>query len=353
MATTIGGALQRAHYGAAQTARIAWYTAHYVLGRRVLRAGSENAGPRTRLTAAERRRLAETFRGVFRDEWASIERGEYKLPAELRRPPSIGAALAASRDYMRDAREVAQRKARHGHSEVLDDQARAAYPRYYLQNFHYQSGGWLSAESAARYDMQVETLFTGAADVMRRCALPAIGRAIAGRDPSTLRLLDLGCGAGSFLHAVKDNWPALRVAALDLSPAYLGKARTRLGAMSGVEFRQAAAEATGYPDAAFDIVTSVYLFHELPPATRVAVAAEISRLLRPSGVYVHADTLQYGDEPLLDRLLAAFPKAVHEPYYDSYCRELLNALFGGQGLSRAEGDALAFLTKISVYGKPA
>ena len=39
---------------------------------------------------------------------------------------------------------------------------------YYLQNFHYQTDGYLSDLSANLYDLQVEILFNGAADAMRR-----------------------------------------------------------------------------------------------------------------------------------------------------------------------------------------
>jgi hypothetical protein len=42
------------------------------------------------------------------------------------------------------------------------------YPSYYLQNFHHQSNGYLSDLSANLYDLQVEILFGGAADAMRR-----------------------------------------------------------------------------------------------------------------------------------------------------------------------------------------
>jgi len=42
------------------------------------------------------------------------------------------------------------------------------YPSYYLQNFHYQTDGYLSELSANLYDLQVELLFNGAADAMRR-----------------------------------------------------------------------------------------------------------------------------------------------------------------------------------------
>ena len=49
----------------------------------------------------------------------------------------------------------------------------SAFPDYYLRNFHYQTGGYLSERSAKLYDQQVEVLFIGSADAMRRQALVA------------------------------------------------------------------------------------------------------------------------------------------------------------------------------------
>ncbi len=344
----VESALRRAQYAAAQAARVAWYTGHYVAGRAFFGAAGPDMSVRGKI---DRAHLSRRFREVFDADRRSIEDGDYRLPPAG--PPDLAAALASSLDYLKDARRVAQRKSRHGHSEVLNADARERFPRYFLQNFHFQSDGWLSAESAARYDMQVETLFTGAGAVMRRRALPALRRAMAGRDPETFRLIDLGCGTGGFLEAVKATWPGLDVTALDLSPAYLGAARARLGAFRKIAYREAPAEATGFAGASFDAVSSVYLFHELPPAARAAVAAEIARLLKPGGFYIHADTLQYGDDAPLDPLLEAFPKAVHEPYYDSYCSADLAELFGAAGLDPAGPDELAFLTKINVFRKPA
>ena len=42
------------------------------------------------------------------------------------------------------------------------------YPQYYRRNFHYQSDGYLSDNSANLYDLQVDILFNGVADAMRR-----------------------------------------------------------------------------------------------------------------------------------------------------------------------------------------
>lgn len=343
---------RRAFYSASQIARIAWYTGHYLAGRRrmgpLARPGeapyAEESAP------LDRARLKASFRELFRDDWRNIEAGEYKMPLELRRPPSFSRLARLSRDYLLDTEKVARRKYANGHSEVLRDDLAGKYPRYYLQNFHFQSDGWLSAESADRYDMQVETLFTGAGAAMRRQALPFIRRALVGRDPVRAEFLDLACGAGGFLETVLDNWPNLRASALDLSPAYLGKARTALARFRDVRFIEGKAEATGLADASTDIVTAVYLFHELPPKIRKDVAREISRVLKPGGAFILVDTIQYGDEPGLDSLLENFPRGFHEPYYDSYCRLDLPAHFASTGLMKRE-ETVAFLTKVTMFRK--
>lgn len=352
-ASALVNGARRVLYGASQAARVLWFTSHYAAGRRVMGPLTEpgEAPYAEEFGPLDRARLKTSFRELFRMEWRNIEEGVYKMPLDLRQAPSPARLWRRSRDYLRDAADVARRKHRHGHSEVLNESMREKYPRYYLQNFHYQTDGWLSAHSAERYDMQVETLFTGAAGAMRRQALPAIAKALGDRDAASVSLLDLGCGTGVFLRDVKDNWPRLKTTALDLSPAYLGKARAALGRWSDITFMEANAEASGLEAASFDIITAVYLFHELPPAARRNIAAEAARLLKPGGVFIVVDTIQYSDEPGFDILLENFPRGFHEPYYDSYCRADLGALTGAAGLAQGE-ETVAFLTKVSVFTKP-
>ena len=56
-----------------------------------------------------------------------------------------------------------------------------------------------------------------------------------------------------------------------------------------------------FAHAEFDVVTCIYLFHELPPRIRRAAVAEIRRLLRPGGTLIFVDSLQTGDEPVYYR----------------------------------------------------
>ncbi|WP_411817269.1 class I SAM-dependent methyltransferase [Hyphococcus sp. DH-69] len=350
--TMIANGAKRAAYSASQAARVLWYTGHYAYGRRLMgpltdpgdAPYAEEFGP------LDRARLKTAFRELFQRDWKNIAEGEYRLPKESRQLPAVGRLWRESRDYLNDARKVARRKYARGHSEVLTETLREKFPRYYLQNFHYQTDGWLSESSAERYDMQVETLFTGAADAMRRQALPFVRRALAQRDIAQASFLDLGCGVGRFLETIKDNWPALPVTALDLSPAYLSKAQSRLGKFKHVRLVQEAAEKTGLRENSYDVITAVYLFHELPPSVRKEVMTEVARLLKPGGVMILVDTIQYGDEPGFDVLLENFPRGFHEPYYDSYCRTDLSALSAAVGLKKTE-ETVAFLTKVTAFEK--
>ncbi len=223
-------------------------------------------------------------------------------------------------------------------------------PDYYAQDFHFQTGGYLSEESARLYDIQVETLFMGAAGPMRRTALRPIAEFMRGRDQRQVTLLDVACGTGRFLRQVRLAYPAMRLQGLDLSRTYLGEARRHLGPLRGAELIEAAAERMPLPDASVDIVTSIFLFHELPPQVRRQVTAEIARVLKPGGLFVFLDSLQMGDRPGWDGLLESFPTRFHEPYYRSYAIDDLEAMFTACGL-QPESMSTPYLSKLLVRRK--
>jgi ubiquinone/menaquinone biosynthesis C-methylase UbiE len=233
---------------------------------------------------------------------------------------------------------------------VRDLPEAAGLPAYFTQDFHYQTGGYLSEDSARLYDVQVETLFYGAAAPMRRAAIPPIAEFIAGRDQRGIELLDVACGTGRFLRQMRLAFPAIRAKGLDLSRSYLAEARRHLEGLRPVGLVAGNAEQLPFADASQDVVTTIYLYHELPAEVRRRVTAEIARVLKPGGLFVFIDSLQFGDRPEWDGLLEAFPVRYHEPYYRHYLVEDLVRLFAGHGLA---GGATwtAFLSKIMVCQK--
>jgi len=259
-------------------------------------------------------------------------------------------ALRRAADIIDDARVVERRRGRSGAREAREDAGPGgAYPAYYRQNFHFQSGGWFTSESARRYEAQVETLFGGAGAAMRRRALSLLAQAWRGRDHRGLAILDLACGSGAFLGDLALAFPRARLIGADLSPAYLAEAARSQRAAALV---QATAERLPFADGSLAAVTCVYLFHELPEKVRPVVAAEIGRVLAPGGLLAFADAIQPVDEPRLERLLEAFPAYFHEPYFESYEKTDLAALFAGAGLAPL-GQDQAFLTKAMLFEKGA
>jgi len=223
-------------------------------------------------------------------------------------------------------------------------------PDYYARNFHFQTDGYLSDESAQLYDVQVETLFVGAAGAMRRQALPPIADYVRGRNQRQLSMLDVACGTGRFLGQVAQAFPAMPMTGIDLSAAYIAEARRHLRSRRNITLMEGNGEALPFADGSQDIVTSVFLYHELPQEVRRKITAEIARVLKPGGIYVFIDSLQWGDKPDYDGMLEAFPVRFHEPYYENYLGDDLPAQFAACGLAHLQ-TSLAFLSKVVVSRK--
>jgi ubiquinone/menaquinone biosynthesis C-methylase UbiE len=288
--------------------------------------------------------LRRVWLEAFEKDARDVAAGLYPLAERL--PTDPVALYKRTRDLLADAREVNRRRAEGAGTEARDEPGAEAYPTYYRQNFHFQSGGWFTPESARRYEAQVEALFAGATGPMRRRALSLLAQAWRDRDQRGLAIADIACGSGAFLVDLKAAFPRARLIGLDLSPAYLAEAHAR----SGAETVQGNAEALPFEDASLDAVTCIFLFHELPPRVRGKVAAELSRVLKPGGVLAFADAIQKDIAPELARPLAAFPAFFHEPYFDSYQETDLVQLFAGVGLTLQARDA-AFLTQALLFGK--
>lgn len=318
----------------------------YYLARRFSRPFDRPGEPRFKPQAPEgdSGRIRAAFLDLFAKDRANIEAGLYPAPNELGVERALS-ALKHSANFFADLPKVDARRVQRRAVDVRELGEGGRYPTYYLQNFHYQTGGWLTEESARLYDTQVEILFGGAADAMRRIALGSLARALKGRDQRKLKFIDLACGNGRFLSQVLEAFPRLPATGLDLSPAYCAEAKARLAPWRQVEIVPGAVENAPFEDAAFDAATVIYLFHELPPRVRRDVAREMARVIKPGGVLVFADSVQSGDTPDLDRMLEYFPVGFHEPYFTSYLSEDLARLFTEVGFVHEETER-AFLTKV-------
>jgi ubiquinone/menaquinone biosynthesis C-methylase UbiE len=332
-------------YEAAQRARIGWFSGQKLLARRFTKPVKVPDRLRGRDMPGTDRLTAD-LRELLERDWRNIEAGVYAMPEDWQGGPV--AELRRAVDFFADLGAVEARRHGDAKDRVFNGAPDGRYPRYYLQNFHFQSDGYLSEASAERYDHQVEVLFGGGAAAMRRQALvPLRAALLEAGGAAKARLHDIACGTGAFLREAKRNHPRLSVTGLDLSAPYLAVAGRRLADWSRVELIEGVGEAMPFEAAGFDIVSCIYLMHELPPRTRRQVAAEIARVLKPGGTLILVDSLQTGDVPEYDGLLDFFPVGFHEPYFASYLAEDLDAVMGPE-FSRERSD-LAYFSKVLTY----
>lgn len=100
------------------------------------------------------------------------------------------------------------------------------------------------------------------------------------------RIVDLGCGIGKSTLPYCDQFPSAEIIGIDYSAAMLKYAH-HLSESRGkrVTYLQRYAERTGLPENSSDLVTAIWLFHEMPRSARAATVREALRILRPGGYF--------------------------------------------------------------------
>jgi len=94
------------------------------------------------------------------------------------------------------------------------------------------------------------------------------------------RLLELGCGAGRYLRALRERRPALALVGADVSRSALARLAERSPA---IETRAIERDALPAADAEFDAVLAIDVLEHVPDPDRTL--AEIRRALRPGGFF--------------------------------------------------------------------
>ncbi len=96
-------------------------------------------------------------------------------------------------------------------------------------------------------------------------------------DTSVMTYLDLGCGKGELAGLLRADFA--KVCGCDPSEGMLKAAK-------GIETKvQQDPGVIPYPDASFDFVTAVCVYHHVPLDARAALTAEVHRVLKPGGTF--------------------------------------------------------------------
>lgn len=100
------------------------------------------------------------------------------------------------------------------------------------------------------------------------------------------RVLDVGCGTGTFLASLGARLPSAQLVGIDLSRHMLDVARAKVPAF--VALSQARAERLPFDSERFDLLVSLSAFHYFSGDLQ-DVTGELYRVLRPGGVLLLTD----------------------------------------------------------------
>ena len=293
--------------------------------------------PRPKVDAKQLRAVLRRRDVLHERDLANVEAGLY--PRELLFDFPVGRYIRALPKLVRDTPSVVRRM-RRGDYKDIPSVDKKRFPPYYRRNFHWQTDGYFSEHSAEVYELGVELLFRGTADVMRRQVIPPITQYVRERGGAErMRLLDVACGTGRTLHQIAKTHPQLQLHGVDLSPAYIRMARQRLADVPELTLAVENGEALPWADATFDVVTSTYLFHELPRNARRNVVREMRRVVKPGGLLVLEDSAQLSESAEIATALHEFPREFHEPFYEDYLGDDLGALVEECGFGPASTES--------------
>jgi ubiquinone/menaquinone biosynthesis C-methylase UbiE len=104
------------------------------------------------------------------------------------------------------------------------------------------------------------------------------------------RVLEIGCGTGSFSVFIKQLYPTVEVVGLDPDLKALTRARRKAErAKVSLRFDQGFADSLPYGDGTFDYVFSSMMFHHLELDMKEETLREVRRVLKPGALFAMLD----------------------------------------------------------------
>ncbi|MFN7905496.1 MAG: class I SAM-dependent methyltransferase [Pseudobdellovibrionaceae bacterium] len=285
---------------------------------------------------------------LLKKDIQNIQDGIY--PMEVLSPESPLKHLLRIPKILLDGYFISKRK-QEKKSEDFDAEAMensSGAPDYAKRNYHFQTGGYFTQSSAELYEHQVEILFSGSADAMRRLIIPLLKKQIAAsgkaENGECLNFLEVGAGTGRLSKFMKLAFPKAKLTITDLSSPYLKEAQKQLVEMNRVDFVQTPAEKLPFQENSFDVVYSCFLFHELPREVREQVIRDSHRVLKTDGLFGFVDSIQNDDVQDLTWALSQFPTEFHEPFYKNYIQTPMTQLITQNGFEFTSAE-IGFFSK--------
>lgn len=153
-----------------------------------------------------------------------------------------------------------------------------------------ENQAYWSQRSAGYSDVNKSELAGISRDMWKNCLHSHILSHFPGRNPASIRVLDIGTGPGFFAIILSEL--GYSVTAVDLTPEMLREAKQNAGHLADlIDFMEMNAEAMTFRDDSFDVIVSRNLTWNLPnPALAYA---EWRRVLRKGGLMLNFDSNWY------------------------------------------------------------
>ncbi len=147
--------------------------------------------------------------------------------------------------------------------------------------------------------------------------------AVASRLKDGDRVLDLGCGPGSFLSILGETQPRVEAIGLDIASSQIEFAMKMVAPRFGgrIQFQQHDASELHlpFPDHSFDAVTSIEMIEHIHPFIAYKMLEEAKRLLKPGGRILVTTPNYRSLWPLLEFGLQKFgPVKYHEQHINKF-----------------------------------
>lgn len=287
--------------------------------------------PLPKFTKEQKKALNTAFMTLLKN-WKIVMK-QFPQCNKLENPVThIGRYMAILTD-LKGFAERKQRKESHDLHEKLFDKN---YPEYFKRNYHYQTDGYFSYDSAKRYDHQFEILFLGAGHVIRKVAYSLLGDVLKGKES----VLEFGASTGTSGHQFKLMFPETKLDILDPSPAYLEYAKQNYpGTFQKFipEFIESFKSNEKY-----DCIFSTFIMHEIPVRYWESIAESIKNALKQGGHILIVDSQQNHDKAEHQFGLDQFGEDFFEPYFPEYREKSLEDFFVQHGFKLIRSQEVLF-----------
>lgn len=143
---------------------------------------------------------------------------------------------------------------------------------------------------------------------------------VAKRIPPHARVLDMGCGPGSFLSILGHMYPKVTAVGVDIAGPQIDFAHSRVSSLFAderIKFDRIEENSgkISYPDASFDVITCIEVIEHIHPYFVSKLLSEARRLLKPDGKLIITTPNYRSFWPFIEMILERISKV---KYHDQH-----------------------------------